>query len=69
MGFSNPMGWVAIEAENDDDDPDAQEVREIYMSAVLRLALPIDDGLRAAMIRFFVPDYLAQFPEFQGVIA
>ena len=67
MGFSNPMDWVDIEAEPDENDCDAEEVREIYMRAVLRLSLPIDDGLRAAMTRFFVPEYLARFPQFQGV--
>jgi len=70
MGFSNPYGWVDIEAEQDDDgDCDAEEVREIYMCAVLRLGLPIDDGLRQAVQRFFTTDYLAQFPQFQGVSA
>ena len=69
MGFYNPMGWVDINAEPEPGDCDAEEVREIYMHAVLRLALPIDDALRAAMVRFFVPEYLAQFPQFQGVTA
>lgn len=69
MEFSNLHGWIDIEAEPDENDADAEEVREIYMSAVLRLALPIDDGLRAAMARFFVPEYLAQFPQFQGIAA
>ena len=53
--------------ERPSNDCDAEEVREIYMRAVLRLSLPIDDGLRAAMTRFFVPEYLAGFPQFQGV--
>ena len=69
IGFSNPMGWVNINAEPDENESDAEEVREIYMRAVLRLALPIDCELRATMARFFVPEYLAQFPQFQGVTA
>lgn len=58
MGFSNPYGWVDIESTEDDGE---DEVREVYMTAVLRLGLPIDEGLRAAMQRFFVPEYLAQY--------
>ena len=69
MGFSNPYGWVDIEAVPDENDNDAEEVREIYMHAVLRMGLPIDGGLRAAMVRFFVPGYLAQFSQFQDVAA
>ena len=69
MGFSNPYGWVDIEAMPDENDDDAEEVREIYMHAVLRMGLPIDDGLRAAMVRFFAPDYLAQFSQFKEVAA
>lgn len=70
MGFSNPYGWVDIEAVPDENaDSGAEDVREIYMCAVLRLGLPIDDGLRTAMVRFFVPEYLAQFPQFQDVAA
>lgn len=67
MGFSNPHGRVDIEAMPDENDNDAEEVREIYMCAVLRLGLPIDDGLRTAMVRFFAPDYLAQFSQFKEV--
>ena len=67
MGFSNPYGWIDINAEPEPGDIDAEEVRQIYMRAVLRLRLPIDDGLRQAMRNFFTPDYLAQFPHFNGV--
>jgi hypothetical protein len=68
MGFSNPYGWVDIEAEPEEgEDDNEEEVREVYMGAVLRLNLPIDAGLLAAMHRYFVPDFLAQYPQTQNV--
>lgn len=64
IGFSNPHGWVDIEAGfNDEDDGDDDEVREIYMRAVLRLNLPIDAALMRAMRRCFVPEFLAEYPQ------
>jgi hypothetical protein len=68
MGFSNPCGWVDIEAERDEsfDSPDHEEVREAYMCAVLRLSLPIDADLMTAMRRFFVPEFLAKYPQTAG---
>ena len=67
MGFYNHYGWVDIEAEPEDGDDYAdEEVREIYMCAVLRLNLPIDAGLLAAMRRYFVPEFLAKYPQTQG---
>lgn len=68
MGFSNPYGWVDIEADRDADldDPSDEEVREVYMSKVLAWGLPIDAGLMAAIKRFFVADHLASFPQCAG---
>ena len=64
IGFSNPYGWVDIEAApSDEDDCDAEEVREIYMRAVLRWDLPIDAALMRAMRRYFVPEFLAEYPQ------
>jgi hypothetical protein len=65
MGFSNPYGWVEISGADvaDGGDHDADEVREIYMCAVLRLDLPIDAELMTAMRAFFVPDFLARYPQ------
>lgn len=67
MGYKNPHGWVDIEAERDNDreDPMDDEVREVYMRYVLKWNLPIDEGLRDAMQRYFVPEFLAKFPAFQ----
>ena len=64
IGYSSPYGWVAIEAEpSKEDDGDNDEVREIYMRAVLRLDLPIAAALMRAMRRYFVPDFLARYPQ------
>jgi hypothetical protein len=71
MGFSNPYGHVDIDAyppsctENGDCDDD--EVREVYMCAVLRLDLPIDEDLMAAMRRYFTADFMAKYPQTRGV--
>lgn len=67
MGYSNPYGWVDTEAEREDgDDPDDDEVRDIYMRHVLEWGLPIDEKLRAAMRRFYVPEFLARYPQLEN---
>ena len=64
IGFSNPYSWVDIEAApGDEDDVEDDEVREIYMRAVLRWDLPIDAALMRAMRRYFVPEFLAEYPQ------
>lgn len=67
MGYRNPYGWVDIEGEAcEEDDSDAEDVRQVYMLAVLRLDLPISEELMAAMRRYFVADFLAQYPQTAG---
>ena len=67
IGFSNHYDWIDIEAEyNDGDDGHDDyddEVREIYMRAVLRLNLPISAALMQAMRRYFAPEFLAEYPQ------
>ena len=69
IGFSNYYDWIDIEAEPgeddgyDGDDGYDDEVREIYMRAVLRLNLHIDAALMRAMRRYFVPEFLAEYPQ------
>ena len=64
LGYSNPHGWVDIEAEaQEGDDPMDEEVREVYMRNALAWGLPIDGGLKAAIRRFFVPEFVAQYPQ------
>ena len=64
IGFSNHYDWIDIEAApSDEDDDEDGEVREIYMRAVLRLNLPISASLMQAMRRYFVPEFLAGYPQ------
>src|SRR5262245_25505083 len=68
MGFSNPYGWVDIEAPHEEgDDYLDEEVREIYMCAVLRWDLPISAELMARMKDFFTEEFLAKYPQTAGV--
>lgn len=69
IGYSNPHGWVDIDVEPELDDygyadPFEEEVRSIYIDHVLKWGLPMDEGLKATARRLFVPEYLAQFPNF-----
>ena len=64
IGYSNPYYWVDLgAAPSDEEDRDVEEVREIYMRAVLRLNLPIDAALMRALRRYFVPAFLARYPQ------
>ena len=69
IGYSNPYGWVDITCEPELDsygyaDPFDEEVRSIYIDHVLKRGLPMDEELKATARRLFVPEYLAQFPNF-----
>lgn len=69
IGYSNPYGWVDITCEPERDDYGyadhfEEEVRSIYVDHVLKWGLPMDEELRATARRLFVPEYLAQFPNF-----
>lgn len=66
IGFNNPYGWVDIEDNPGGDDHDGDEVREIYMRAVLRLDLPINLTLMHRMHEFFTPEFLARYPQTLG---
>ena len=67
IGYSNPYGWVDIEEPAEEgDDPADDTVREVYMRHVLLWRLPIDAALMVAIKRFFVADYIAQFPQCSG---
>lgn len=64
IGFSNYHDWIDIEAApSNEDEGEDDEVREVYMRAVLRWDLPIDAALMRAMRRYFVPDFLAGYPQ------
>ena len=69
IGYSNPYGWVDITCDPELDDYGyadffEEEVRSIYVDHVLKWGLPMDDDLKATARRLFVPEYLAQFPNF-----
>lgn len=52
IGYDSPSTWIDIEAGViDPEDTDAAEVREVYMRAVIRWKLPIDETLHTAMVR------------------
>ena len=69
IGYLVPYGWVDITGEPELDsygyaDPFDEEVRSIYIDHVLKWGLPMDEALKATARRLFVPEYLAQFPNF-----
>lgn len=69
IGYSNPYGSVDITCEPERDDYGyadhfEEEVRSIYIDHVLKWGLPMDEELKATARRLFVPEYLAQFPNF-----
>ena len=69
IGYSNPYGWVDITCEPERDDYGyadhfEEEVRSIYVDHALKWGLPMGEELKATARRLFVPEYLAQFPNF-----
>ena len=59
MRYSSPFDYVDICAEaRHDDDPNDEDIRDIYMLNVLEWGLPTDAALRAAMRRRFTPEFL-----------
>ena len=71
MGYSNPYGYTEITEEPELDsygcaDPFDEDVRSIYVEHALKWGLPMDDAIKAVARRLFVPEYLAQVPQFQG---
>lgn len=57
MDFSNPCEWVDILG----DDPEGENVRDIYLINVLRIGLPIDAEMREFMANRYTPEFLAQW--------
>lgn len=67
LGYSNAYLWVDICAERQDgDDPDDDNVRDIYMQNVLKWGLPIDVELMAAIKRSYVAEFVAEYPQCAG---
>lgn len=67
MRYSNPYGWVDIEAEREEgDDPEDEDVRDIYMLNVLKWRLPISPELAAAIERRFALGWMEKhFPDWK----
>jgi hypothetical protein len=57
MGFSNPYEWTDILG----DDPEGENIRDIYLINVLRMGLPIDDDMRQFMANRYTPEFLSQW--------
>lgn len=66
MGFSNPYGWVDI-CHPEEEFGEDHETREVYLRAVLRLDLPIDEEMMAFMKGYFTKEYMAKFPQTAGL--
>lgn len=67
MGYSSPFGWVDILGDYDEEaDPMDEEVREIYLRNVLKWDLPIDAEMMTRIKSFFVPEFVAQYPQCAG---
>lgn len=58
LGFSNPHGWVDIEAEPDADDDEDEDVRYIYVRNVINWKLPMTERLKAVARRLITEEFL-----------
>lgn len=65
MKFWSTAWWVDITGPCDEGDPD-DGVRDVYMRHVLKWGLPIDADLERKMLQFYTPEFLRQYPAFQG---
>ena len=68
LKYHNPFDWVDIYAERDVDldDPQDEDVRDIYMLNVLKLGLPGEPHERAVIAKRFTPEFLATFPHWEN---
>lgn len=62
MGYDDPSRWVDIVPRPGtvEDDGD-EDVRDIYLINVLKWKLPIDDEMRAFILKRYTPEFLEQF--------
>lgn len=67
LKYHNQYGWVDIYAERDVDldDPQDEDVRDIYMLNVLKLGLPGEPHERAVIAKRFTSEFLATFPHWE----
>ena len=61
LKYRNTYGWVDIYAETGDNE----DVRDIYIINVLKMALPGTPEERAFIKHRYVPEFLATFPHWE----
>jgi hypothetical protein len=61
MRYSSTTWWVDICNPDEGDDPDDEDVRDIYLINVLKWGLPMDDEMLAFVKTRYVPKFLAKF--------
>lgn len=70
MGFRSAYRWVDIYTDrSEDDDPDDDDVRDIYLINVLKWDLPIGPVERDFIRRRYTPEFLSRFPSMQETTA
>jgi len=60
MKYHGAGRWVDICGYS--EDPDDEDVRDIYLINVLKWGLPMDDQMRAFVAFRYTPEFLATFP-------
>ena len=63
MGFSNPYEWTDILG----DDPEGENIRDIYLINVLRMGLPIAPEMREFMANRYTSEFLAKWSAWGAV--
>lgn len=61
MQYNPGIRWVDICNPAESDDPDDENVRDIYLHNVLKMGLPIDDNMRAFMADRYTAKFLNSF--------
>lgn len=61
MKYSDSYRWVDILDPCDDEGPDDEAVRDIYLINVLKWQLPQDEEMQAFIAQRFVPEFIAKF--------
>lgn len=62
MRYRSAHRWVAICNPDRRDEPEDEDVRDIYLINVLKWGLPIDDDMRAFIAQRYTPEFLSNFP-------
>lgn len=69
MDYHSSFWWVDIENPDEDEDPDDEAVRDIYILNVLNWKLPISPELGGVIKELFAEDWLAEhYPDWEDHI-